>query len=134
MIAAGLGFGLTYALVMYGGVLGAALTPGDYFTEACPAISGFIVSAILALLFQVLNIALMVLMLDAVRNANQNMMLLKIAGIVGLHLAATFSALFNQDGDLGGCATGMTLTGLSVLAACGSTVFAVKQPSYGKEA
>lgn len=132
-ISAGFGFGLVYALIMYGGVLGASTEPGDYFTEACPKVSGFIVSAMLALLYQVLHIALSILMLDAVRRQQSERygFFFRLISIMLMHLAVSLLSLLNTDADMGGCKSGITLMTVAVVLICAAGVLTVRKKDYG---
>jgi anterior pharynx defective protein 1 len=131
MIAAGLGFGLMYTLIMYGGVLQASLLPGDYFLDQCPLLSGFVVTALLALLFQMLNSALTVLMLDALRRheARRPEALPRLAMVLVAHLGASVASLANSSSL--GCNVGMPAATGVVLLAVAEALRTVKRPSYG---
>ena len=105
-ISAGVGFGVMYALVMYGGTIGVALEPADYFTEACPHLSIFILSAFNALFVQIMHISLMVTAFHAwrgIEDAKKRRML--IGTVFAVHLAGSFASLINTSS----CAFGIPL-------------------------
>eukprot|EP00515_Schizochytrium_aggregatum_P011985 CAMPEP_0202083370 /NCGR_PEP_ID=MMETSP0964-20121228/23465_1 /ASSEMBLY_ACC=CAM_ASM_000500 /TAXON_ID=4773 /ORGANISM="Schizochytrium aggregatum, Strain ATCC28209" /LENGTH=247 /DNA_ID=CAMNT_0048651077 /DNA_START=86 /DNA_END=829 /DNA_ORIENTATION=- len=130
-VAAGLGFALMNSLIMYGGVLQAALQPGDLYTDACPRVSLFVLSALLALMFQALNMALMVLGLDALRRPSGSMdRRVRIVLVVCAHFVATFLGALNDNAEAGGCATGITLQALVVTLVVAETVRTVRSKSY----
>mmetsp|Transcript_13908 Transcript_13908/g.25741 ORF Transcript_13908/g.25741 Transcript_13908/m.25741 type:complete len:242 (-) Transcript_13908:233-958(-) len=129
-IAGGVGFGLIYSLVLYGGVIQASLAPGDYFTEECPMISGFVLHAILALVYQVLNTVLMVIMLDGLRKTTQAERVMKIALCFAIHLAASLFSLFNNS-DIG-CTAGVTLPAAMAIFASIVAYRITCKPSYGE--
>jgi len=132
-IAVGVGFGLMSTLLMYGGVLEASLAPGDYFTESCPKVSGFVISAMLALLFQVMHLALTIIALDAVRRRKKAPMdaLVRLLLVVGIHMAASLLSLINSDVDYG-CKVGLPLQAIVVLCSVGAAVIIVRSSNYGK--
>jgi anterior pharynx defective protein 1 len=131
MIAAGLGFGLMYTLIMYGGVLQASLLPGDYFLDQCPLLSGFVVTALLALLFQMLNSALTVLVLDALRRheARRREALPRFVMVLLAHMGASLASLANSSSL--GCNVGMPAATVVVLFSVAEALRTVSQPSYG---
>lgn len=124
-VAAGFGFGVIYAMVMYGNVLAAASEPADYYPPSCEGASIFGVSAGSALLMQVLHMCLSITMFDAWRRVKVDWK--KVGVSVVIHFAATVSTYMNF---LVSCALG---TPLLVVVVFGAAVFAwrtVKSPTY----
>lgn len=117
---------------MYGGVLQASLEPGDLFSDACPHVSSFIVSALLALMYQVLHICLTVLMLDALRQ-NPPFVHAKLAIVFALHLAMALLSLINASADAGGCTAGVSLQAVVLLVAIVGVASVTRKSSYGKK-
>ena len=119
-LASGFGFGLMYALLKYGSVLGSALGPGDLFSDACPGTSLFVVSAFAALAMQVLHVALMVCAFDATRRPSLSPAArgARWIAVLALHLAASSATLANDNASVGGCALGTPLLYVVVGVAC----------------
>ena len=65
----GLGFGAMHTLMAYGALLSLAGGDEAFYLPACPQLSAFVSSAVVALLYNILHIALTVLALDALRRA-----------------------------------------------------------------
>lgn len=128
-ISSGVGFGLMSSLVMYGGALSGAFEEevySDFYLDQCPDISVYVYSASTSLIFQVLNVALMVLMFFALKASNAAKRYSEIALVVLLHLAASLMSLGSQV--QGGCAA--VLAGQSVLVVLTLIMVGYKNKSY----
>lgn len=69
-IACGAGFGAMHIVMAYGAMLGTAVTSdAAFYWPACPGVSAYVTTAVTALLYSVLHVALMVVALDAWRTA-----------------------------------------------------------------
>jgi len=93
-VAAGVGSGVTYALVMYISVLWESTGPGSAFSPACPGTSLFIISAILALGFVLLHIFQSIVAFEAFRLKS----LLGMVVVWGSHIVASLLSLANLPG------------------------------------
>ncbi|GBG30301.1 Gamma-secretase subunit APH-1B [Hondaea fermentalgiana] len=136
-VAMGSGFGIMSTVLLYGGVLEASLVDGDYFTAACPNISGFVVSSLLCLLYQVMHIALTIVTLDALRRSQREtshptaILTVRMLLVLVLHLLVSLLSVMNGDMDLG-CKAGMSLQSFSVLLTVAVAVKTARAPSYGE--
>ena len=120
-LALGLGFGITYSLLMYGGVLEASLEPQDYFHDSCPNISMFIISAFNALMFQVLSVSISVIMMKAMRHSKWQRIWRLVVGVL-LHVTTASLSILNTAGY---CGAGMSFVCLVVLASVPITKYIV---------
>jgi len=118
-LAAGLGYGVTYALVMYTSVLWEATGPGTVFSPSCPTTNLFIISALLALLFSTMHIFLSLLLFDAFRMKDRR----AIAIGWGAHLVISFLSTANLPG--GQCAGSVVPIALLVTALGGYSVYKI---------
>mmetsp|Transcript_21541 Transcript_21541/g.42316 ORF Transcript_21541/g.42316 Transcript_21541/m.42316 type:complete len:254 (-) Transcript_21541:54-815(-) len=132
-VAMGTGFGVMSTILLYGGTLTASLENGDYFTDACPNISGFVASSILALLYQIMHIALMIIFLDGLRRWNSSHPLLhalpRLLGACVLHFLISLLSILNGDVNTG-CKVGMPLQAVSVILCVGLSIYTARLPSY----
>mmetsp|Transcript_13596 Transcript_13596/g.22189 ORF Transcript_13596/g.22189 Transcript_13596/m.22189 type:complete len:243 (+) Transcript_13596:137-865(+) len=129
-IASGLGFGVMYTLMMYGGVFQAALSVGDFFMESCPTISGYIVTAIIALLYQILHICLMILTLDAFRCDGRAWHLLRLLLLTIWHHGISLLGLLNDDASIG-CKVGLPAQTFMIVLCILETIRVTRSKSYG---
>jgi len=97
-LAVGLGAGIAYALVMYTSILWDATGPGTLFSPACPKISLFMTSSLLALLFLSLHVFQSIIAFEGFRLKSYP----KLAVVWGSHLLASLLSLANLPG--GSCA------------------------------
>lgn len=74
-----------HSIIMYGSILGSTTGDAALYVDTCSGMSMFTLSAMSALLFQVLHLFLMVLAFDAFRRQSK----LLWARVVGLHLLAS---------------------------------------------
>jgi gamma-secretase subunit APH-1 len=130
-LSAGFGFGLMYALLVYGNVLGKSVGEADFYASSCPHTSIFLVEAYCALAMQILHVALMIVAFDAWRRKPQATSRgPKLAIVWTLHLLASLSTLINQDSSLGGCSTGVPLLWLVVALSIFYVIRTVRQVDY----
>jgi hypothetical protein len=123
-IAAGLGFGVMHALMLYGSVLAASTGPGTLFAESCASMSVFVLSACLAFLFIFLHVSLMVVAFDAFRRHD----LRRVGYVWGFHLIAACSTIFNARS--GGCNAALPVVAASTIGALSLAWFVMHQPGY----
>jgi len=111
-LAVGWGIGVASALILYTSVVWHGRGPGFLPANACPHISLFYISAVIALQFVLLHMMLSVIAFDAFARCSYKW----IAFVVGAHLAASFFTLINQRG--GSCLWSVLLTiGVNVVVA-----------------
>jgi anterior pharynx defective protein 1 len=60
-MAAGLGYGFSYALITFGTILMQSYGPGTYYSPSCPGLPYFVAASITTLIFVLLNIVWMVI-------------------------------------------------------------------------
>lgn len=123
-IAAGLGFGLTFTGLLYGSFLANATGPGTLFSEHCPHMSAFVLSAWIALAFNVLHVALMVLAFHSYRQKSRPMVFL----VFVLHLIASLMTLVNRND--GGCRYSIPLVWIIALGAVLLAWIVMRQPTH----
>ena len=102
-LSAGAGIAIMYTLVIHGGIISATFDEprgGDFYSDDCPDVSLYWISAINALLFQALHLALSILTFDAFRKLSSKK--IRCAFIVLLHMGAALSTLINQVSCVGG--------------------------------
>jgi len=102
-LALGLGMGLTHSFITYVTVLWEAIGPASSFSPACPNVNLFLTSALLSLCFILLNVFWTIISFDGFRRRSW----LKMGGVVGSHLIASFLTLLNVKG--GSCYTAIIL-------------------------
>ena len=130
-ISSGFGFGLMYALLVYGSVLGKSTGEADFFATSCPSTSIFLVEAFCTLAMQVLHVALMVLAFDAWRRKSDGIFRFKrVSSVLVLHLLASLATLINQDASIGGCSLGIPLLFVVVVATIVYVIKVVKEVDY----
>ncbi|KAJ5073003.1 gamma-secretase subunit aph-1 [Anaeramoeba ignava] len=91
-LACGVGYSFAYVLVMYGSVMTHSTGPGSLFTSECPKISLFIVNALLAHNFGILNILWTIIIFisfKSLKNKKENKKIIYIFAIT-LSLASHF--------------------------------------------
>jgi len=93
-LAAGLGAGVTYALIMYTSILWEASGPGALFSAACPKTSLFMVSAVISLCFVLLHIFQSIIAFEAFRLKSYPRMVVVWAS----HTVASLLSLANLPG------------------------------------
>lgn len=154
---AGLGFGAMHTLMAYGALLSLAGGDEAFYLPACPQLSAFVSSAVVALLYNILHIALTVLALDALRRTLRWWQL--VPGAVHLafslivrvpvppfprrwgcaapasyspaSLPGRLQTLLNESAALpGACIAVLPTLGVLTAAACALAVRAVAAPDY----
>jgi anterior pharynx defective protein 1 len=130
-LASGFGFGLMYALLKYGSVLGLTLGPGDWYLPSCPNVSMFIVSAFITLAMEILHVALMVIAFDTVRGGRLSprsklSTFGRTCTVLMLHLAVTCSTLANENANVGGCSLGVNFLYLWTAVSCLVAVWVIR--------
>ncbi|KAL6059616.1 Aph-1 protein, variant 2 [Balamuthia mandrillaris] len=106
-LAIGLGFGVCQATIMYGTILTEAGGPGSLYTPACPHVSLFILSAVLALASIAMHVFLTIIAFDTFKTMAWRPFLFKCGIIVGGHLVISLMTLLNQEG--GNCLASMVV-------------------------
>jgi anterior pharynx defective protein 1 len=130
-LSSGFGFGLMYALLIYGSVLGKSVGEADVFISSCPTTSLFLVEAFCTLAMEVLHVVLMISAFDAWRRDSVKIQrFLRISIVMTLHILASLSTLLNYDASLGGCNIGVPLLYLVVLISIVYTLHVVRGSSY----
>lgn len=123
-IAAGVGFALVQCVLVYGSILGSALGPGALFSDYCPQMSTFVLSAWMSFCFGIMHIFWMILAFDAYRESSRA----KLIVVIGSHLAAALMTMVNGISD--GCVIVLpTLFALTVVLGIW-TGYVIHQPTY----
>jgi len=123
-LAAGVGFGGAYVVMVYGSILAFSSGPGTLFANSCPNFSTFVVSSWLSLAFSVLHMFLMIIAFDAYRRRSVP----RTLGVICPHITASLLTLLNERS--GGCVLSIPLIYL-VVAAVGIYLFwVIRQTDY----
>eukprot|EP00455_Lapot_gusevi_P056681 TRINITY_DN9482_c0_g1_i2.p1 TRINITY_DN9482_c0_g1~~TRINITY_DN9482_c0_g1_i2.p1 ORF type:complete len:239 (-),score=50.84 TRINITY_DN9482_c0_g1_i2:21-737(-) len=123
-LAAGLGFGLTHSVLMYGSVLAAASGPGTLYSSNCPQMSTFTLSALNSLWYTLSHVCWMIVAFDGFRRQS----LLGIFYVVFAHLLASLLTLLNLTSN--GCVVSLPLEFVLLLINFGVTVYCTHRPDY----
>jgi len=122
-LASGVGYGVTYSVMIYGSVISHSWGSGTLFSEACPQISAFVVAAVNASIFGLLHIVVMIAAFDAYRRESRNRILFVLLTFI---LASLIPMLTPQAG----CSVSLPLLGTVLLIASIYTTHVVCDPGY----
>jgi len=122
-LAAGLGFGATYTIMLYGTILSYSSGPGALWSDTCSR-STFVVSAWTALVFCALHVVLMIIAYDAYRRSSVPRVLL----VAGIHLIASLLTLLNERQD--GCQWALPLDCVILFLSVCILLFIIRKPDY----
>ena len=123
-VAAGCGWGLMHTVMTFGAALAVSAGEEAWFRPACPSLNAFVLTAVTALLYTVLHLALSVLALDAFRRRSAA----RACAAPALHTAFALTALLGEAQPApfaGACAALLPLLLLELGAAVAWALFGV---------
>ncbi|KAF2073363.1 hypothetical protein CYY_005333 [Polysphondylium violaceum] len=90
--AIGTGSGITYAFIMYASILWESTGPGALFSESCPTVNLFMISALTTLFITILHVAFNILAFQGYRSKKYHLVLYVLLA----HFAVSYLTLLNQ--------------------------------------
>ncbi|EGG21148.1 gamma-secretase subunit Aph-1 [Cavenderia fasciculata] len=116
--AIGCGSGITYAFVMYGTIMWDSQGPGNLFSAACPTVSLFMISAILALCISLLHIAWNVIAFQGFRSKKYYL----VAFVIICHYLISYLTLLNIKKSCEGSVVSIGIITILTIAFCFRTL------------